>query len=63
MKLCKNCKWFVLNGTWTSPELKSRYATCALTAFVDGSDGQECRGRRNRFFDACGKTGKQWEPK
>lgn len=66
MKLCKDCKWFALNTEeWESKALQSKYATCARTAFVDGTDGRECRRERvgGVFSATCGRSGRYWEPK
>lgn len=66
-RLCKDCKHFTLNTTsWQSPDLQSRYATCARTAVVDGQDGEECKRERigrALFGKKCGEQGKYWEQK
>lgn len=64
-KLCIDCKHFRPNITdWDTELRQDRYARCALTAKVDGRDGEYCSDRRKwSLFGKCGLSGKQWEPK
>ena len=63
-KLCIDCKHFVTDSEeWRTQSFAERYATCGITSVVNGKDGEQCRDRRRRFFDRCGKSAKQWEPK
>ena len=64
-KLCKDCKHFTPSIFWSSPENKSRWATCGRTSRVDGNDGKECKQERQPrvvwFAKNCGPEGRYWE--
>ena len=63
-KLCSDCKHFVPNTLeWQTNVYAIKYAICGLTSTVTPVVGELCLNRRSRFFDRCGKSAKQWEPK
>lgn len=65
MKLCKDCKHFTPSSEWSTPELKNRYSTCALTDYVGAAElGERCIHRRQEvlwFRPYCGPKGLQFE--
>ena len=63
MRLCIDCKYFVLANELGDENLQSKHAICGLTSRVDGRDGRRCMDERKGIFFSCGKSAKNFRPK